>query len=273
MASIQLQGKIFLQGSIHALTGLHIGGSAESLDIGGIDNPVIRNPLNREPYIPGSSLRGKMRALLDRHFNNTLNNQGSVQVHECRNAETYAKCPVCQVFGVTPQRLKEKTMPARLIVRDIRLDPQSRRSFEKIETDGLYTEAKWEVSIDRITSEANPRQNERVPAGTIFDPFQLIFGLYTRDNDTTNQLKSECDLFDTVLKGMELLEDDYLGGSGSRGSGQIEFRNLTMTLKSRECYEKADKAPISISLPEDTDIKAARQSDYVDQIQNAISAE
>ena len=129
MASIQLQGKIFLQGSIHALTGLHIGGSAESLDIGGIDNPVIRNPLNREPYIPGSSLRGKMRALLDRHFNNTLNNQGSVQVHECRNAEAYAKCPVCQVFGVTPQRLKEKTMPARLIVGDIRFGPRITTEF------------------------------------------------------------------------------------------------------------------------------------------------
>ena len=153
------------------------------------------------------------------------------------------------------------------------MDPGSRQSFEKIETDGLYTEAKWEVSIDRITSEANPRQNERVPAGAIFDPFQLIFSLYTRDNNTTNPLKSECDLFDTVLKGMELLEDDYLGGSGSRGSGQIAFQNLIMTFKSRECYEKADKAPISIALPEDPDIKAVRQSDYIDQIQNAISAE
>ena len=68
MASIQLQGKIFIIGEIEATTGLHIGGSAGELDIGGVDNPVLRNPLTREPYIPGSSLRGKMRSLLDRHL-------------------------------------------------------------------------------------------------------------------------------------------------------------------------------------------------------------
>ena len=72
---------------------------------------------------------------------------------------------------------------------------------------------------------------------------------------------------------MELLEDDYLGGSGSRGSGQIAFENLTMTFKSRECYEIVDMNPITINLPEDADIKAVRQSEYVAQIRNAIPAE
>ena len=73
MPSIQLQGKIFIRGEIETTTGLHIGGSAGELDIGGVDNPVIRNPLTREPYIPGSSLRGKMRSLLDRHLDRPLN--------------------------------------------------------------------------------------------------------------------------------------------------------------------------------------------------------
>ena len=78
-------------------------------------------------------------------------------------------------------------------------------------------------------------------------------------------------LFDTVLKGMELLEDDYLGGAGSRGSGQIEFENLKMTFKSRECYENADVT--SITIAENVDIKTLRQSDYTEKILAAISAE
>ena len=74
-----------------------------------------------------------------------------------------------------------------------------------------------------------------------------------------------------VLKAMELLEDDYLGGSGSRGSGQIAFEGLTLTFKSRECYENAAVAPITLA--EDTDVKNLRQSDYTEQILKAISGE
>lgn len=271
MAGIQLQGKIFLKGTIHALTGLHIGGNSETLDIGGIDNPIIRNPLNREPYIPGSSLRGKMRSLLDRHFNNPLFSRGSVQVHECQDPAKYNACSVCQVFGVTPQKLKESTMPTRLIIRDTFLTNESRKKLEDSETDSLFTEAKWEVSIDRITSEANPRQNERVPAGAAFGPFQLIYAIYTRETGNKIQIESELNYLDTVLAGMELLEDDYLGGSGSRGSGQIAFENLTMTFKSRECYEKADKDPVPITVPENANIKDLRQTDYKSPILSAIS--
>lgn len=270
MTSIQLQGKIFLQGTINALTGLHIGGNSETLDIGGIDNPIIRNPLNREPYIPGSSLRGKMRSLLDRHFNNPLFSRGSVRVHECQDPEKYDACSVCQVFGVTPQKLKEATMPTRLIIRDTFLTSESREKLEESETDSLFTEAKWEVSIDRITSEANPRQNERVPAGATFGPLVLVYGLYTLDTNSPNQLQKELGYFDTVLKGMELLEDDYLGGSGSRGSGQIAFKNLKMTFKSRECYEDPKNvAPTLIA--DKTCITTLRASDYTDNIMSEIS--
>ena len=106
MESIQLQGKIILQGDIHALTGLHIGGGRGELDIGGIDNPIMRNALNRQPYIPGSSLRGKIRSLLDRHFENELNKPigSGVNVHECQEPDAYKTCPVCQVFGVAHTR-------------------------------------------------------------------------------------------------------------------------------------------------------------------------
>ena len=275
MPSIQLQGKIFLQGTINALTGLHIGGNSGELDIGGIDNPVIRNAFNRQPYIPGSSLRGKMRGLLDRHFNKPLEKRvgRDVRVHECQTPEDYNVCPVCQVFGVAPIRqLSGRTMPTRVIVRDTFLTLESLEALDRADTDTDFTEIKTEVAIDRITSAATPRQQERVPAGSTFGPFQIVYSLYTQDvNDQNTQLQDELQFFDTVLTGMELLEDDYLGGAGSRGSGQIAFENLEMKFKSRECYETADIAPITIA--ENTDIKALRQSDYTNQILKAISAE
>ena len=275
MASIQLHGKIFLKGTIKACTGLHIGGNSGELDIGGIDNPIIRNAFNRQPYIPGSSVRGKMRGLLDRHFDKPLEKRvgRDVRVHECQTPADYNECPVCQVFGVAPQgALRGETMPTRVIVRDTFLTRASLKALDKADTDTDFTEIKTEVAIDRITSAATPRQQERVPAGATFGPFQIVHSLYTQnENDRNKQFQDELQLFDTVLTGMELLEDDYLGGSGSRGSGQIAFENLTMAFKSRECYEKANITPVTIA--ENVDIKALRQSDYTAKILAAISAE
>lgn len=267
MASIQLQGKIFLTGTIRAVTGLHIGGNTGELDIGGIDNPVIRNPFNQQPYIPGSSLRGKIRGLLDRHFNNPLNKRvgRDVRVHECREPADYHQCPVCQVFGVAPIRnLRGKTMPTRLIVRDVFLTEQSVQSLREADTDGPFTEIKTEVAIDRITSAATPRQNERVPAGVTFGPFEAVYGIYLQDTDTTKHLSREIQFFTTVLTGMALLEDDYLGGSGTRGYGKIAFENLGMTFKPRTYYEKAAATPVIIK--EDTDIETLRSMDYKQEI-------
>ena len=271
MPSIQLQGRIFLRGTIHAKTGLHIGGNSGELDIGGIDNPIIRNAFNRQPYIPGSSLRGKMRGLLDRYFENPLEKRvgRDVRVHECANPQDYNQCPVCQVFGVAPQgAMRGKTLPTRLIVRDAFLTDAALEALDRADTDTDFTEIKTEVAIDRITSAATPRQQERVPAGTTFGPFQIVHSLYTQDR---GNLQDELQLFDTVLTGMELLEDDYLGGSGSRGSGQIAFNNLEMTLKTRECYEKANIPPVDVFAS--ADIKTLRQSDWTAKILVAISGE
>ena len=277
MASIQLQGKIFLQGTIRAVTGLHIGGNSDDLEIGGIDNPIIRNAFNRQPYIPGSSLRGKMRGLLDRYFNKALNKRvgRDVRVHECETPDEYNACPICQVFGVAPiRRLSGKTLPTRLIVRDTFLDKEALDKLNSEDTDTLYAEIKTEVAIDRITSAATPRQQERVPAGTTFGTFEMIQSFYTQEDqgDLNAQLQNEIKLFDTVLKGMALLADDYLGGSGSRGSGQIAFEDLKLIFKSRKCYEQADCQPISV-VPEEQTIQALRQSDYTEQVLKAIHGE
>ena len=276
MPSIKLQGRIILKGTIEAKTGLHIGGNSGELDIGGIDNPIIRNVFNRQPYIPGSSLRGKMRSLLDQHFEKNLNKPvgRDVRVHECRTVVEYKKCPVCQVFGVAPiQDLRGKTMPTRVIVRDTFLTDESLVALNRADTDTDFTEIKTEVAIDRITSAATPRQQERVPAGAKFGPFQIIHSLYTLHGlDHDNSLDDELNYFDTVLKGMELLEDDYLGGSGSRGSGQIAFKNLTMTFKSRQCYEDPNVQLTPIG-DKNTDITTLRKLDYNNIILNAINGE
>ena len=272
MASIQLQGKIFIRGEIEAITGLHIGGSGGELDIGGVDNPVLRNPLTREPYIPGSSLRGKMRSLLDRYEGRELNQPiGHVRIHQCKTLDAYKDCPVCPVFGIAANVPFEGLMPTRLIVRDALLTAETRERFDQIDTDMPYTEVKTEVAIDRITSAATPRQNERVPAEATFGPMEMVHSLYTLDSDSEESANREIKLFDAVLTGMELLEDDYLGGSGSRGSGKIAFRKLKVIFKSRKHYENPQSVPVT-TLAEGDGVTALRDADYQNRISEAMQA-
>ena len=271
MASIQLQGKIFIIGEIEAITGLHIGGSGGELDIGGVDNPLIRNPLTLEPYIPGSSLRGKMRSLLDRYQGKELNQRiGQVRIHQCKTLDNYKDCRICPVFGIAANTPFEGLVPTRLIVRDVLLADEARRCLDadEIDTDRRYTEVKTEVSIDRITSAATPRSIERVPAEATFD-LEMVYSLYTLNTDSEGSVDREIALFDAVLTGMELLEDDYLGGSGSRGSGKIAFRKLKVIFKSRKYYEDPQSVPI-ITLAEEDGIEALRDVNYQSQISGAI---
>ncbi|MFN4227892.1 MAG: type III-A CRISPR-associated RAMP protein Csm3, partial [Candidatus Ratteibacteria bacterium] len=90
-----LKGKIIIKGFIEVKTGLRIGGTTTGLKIGGLDQPVIKDPLGR-PYIPGSSLKGKLRSLIEKKENVKLNEKGT---HECTEEESYKKCPVCRIWG------------------------------------------------------------------------------------------------------------------------------------------------------------------------------
>jgi len=205
-----------LTGKIRVKTGLHIGGGQDVMEIGGNDNPIIRNPADNEPYIPGSSLKGKMRSLMEWHLG-LLHPEG--KVHACENKKQALQCPICRTFGISAAEGLEIGI-TRLIVRDCLLSDKSREDF--MAGRGPLTEDKTENSINRITAVANPRSMERVVPGTIFD-MELVFRVLDADDDGT---KDEELFNDVVLKGLALLEQDFLGGGGSRGNGRVEFIDL-----------------------------------------------
>lgn len=272
MPNLALTGKVIITGGIETVTGLHIGGASAGLDIGGIDNPMIRHPVSREPYIPGSSLRGKMRALLDRHLGTEANKpiqrrEPQVRVHECEDENEYDACAVCQIFGVTPgdqRRQWTRLKPARLLVRDVHLGNESVERLHHAKTDLPFAEVKWEAAIDRITSAATPRQNERVPAGIIFEPFEFVYSLYDLDGAGC---AADVEWLPSLFRVMEMLEDDYLGGYGSRGAGKIAFRNVTVTYKPKAYYEgKAEP----IAFPACDGVAALRPDEYVAGINQSL---
>ena len=226
MEEIKLLGKIVIKGIIKAKTGLTIGGSTVGLDIGGVDNPVIKDAKGK-PYIPGSSLKGKMRSLLEKAEGKPLTkNLGGSRIHVCEKPEDYQNCHVCKIFGVPGKEGFGE--PTRIIVRDAFLIDESITEEMKKNLDLEYTEVKFENVIDRITSAANPRQTERVPAGAQFE-FEMIYNVF--DEKDKENLKE-------VFKTMKLLEDDYLGSSGSRGYGKIEFKDVKIYWNSIKNYEE-----------------------------------
>ena len=230
---IKLEGRVFIAFDVMAQTGLHIGGSNTNIEIGGVDKSVIRDVITNRPYIPGSSFKGKMRSLLEKYRGLEQNQRiGQGYIHSCSDNAAYQACAVCQAFGVPGER--DFGTPTRLVVRDIHLSDGGAERLEKTgRTDLPYTEVKTEVSIDRVTSAANPRQMERVPAGTIFGPGQIIYTIYSGDDCDPH---ADVGRLRTLVEGLQLLEDDYLGGQGTRGSGRVSLQNIRVGLRSAEDY-------------------------------------
>ena len=201
-------------------TGLHIGAGDSEIHIGGIDNAVIKHPVSGEPYIPGSSLKGKIRSLLEWKSGRVRENPlGKKEYEEASGAQQEAVKHILQLFGISGDTADlefQKTIGhTRLAFWDCPLD--AAYAQEQRDNDRLYTEAKSENCINRISGTAeHPRQTERVPAGARFT-FRLSLKTYDGDDDSLRH---------TLLQGLKLLEWDSLGGSGSRGYGKIRFENL-----------------------------------------------
>jgi CRISPR-associated protein Csm3 len=239
--NLKLIGKLILEGELHCETGLHIGAGKGSLEIGGADNPVIKDSFGR-PYVPGSSLRGRLRALLE-HADGLVSPEELVYLSRRRGQEVrihQSDRPddeICLLFGRSPGRMERvsgeaiegaQATPARLTVYDAPLDLDSITTQMRENLDDEITEVKSENAIDRLTSQVNPRTLERVPASARFH-IRMVVDILCEEDKT---------LVSRLAEGLRLLEDDSLGGGGSRGSGRVRFANLRAAWRGREYYAK-----------------------------------
>ena len=215
---MQLTKIIIIKAELGLLTGLHIGTGDGMMHIGGVDSPVIRHPVTQEPYIPGSSLKGKIRSLLEWR-------SGAVQENalDWQSRSKSGVMPILQLFGIggsdkLEAKKAEELGPTRLSFWDCPLDADWVKAARE---DNLpLTEVKSENSINRITGVAqHPRQTERVPADAKF-AFRLSCKCLNEEDEQS--------LTPFVLAGLKLLEMDSLGGSGSRGYGKVKFEHLTI---------------------------------------------
>ena len=238
----KILSKIFINGILVAKTGLHIGGNSVGMSIGGADSVVVRNPLTNHPYIPGSSLRGKMRSLLERVRGLEDNKENQLEGGFSQTAKgdflagQNGNTLLGKLFGVSAAETSKDNFkePTRLIVRDATLTDASRERLENApNTDMPMTEVKTEVWIDRITSAANPRQVERVPAGVEFE-FELVLTVLEGDDKKR--------FVELIYEGLRLVEGDALGGSGSRGYGQVKFQIGQVTERTAASYRDDTKA-------------------------------
>ncbi len=221
---MKLIGKIILNGDIRTLTGLHIGGSKSAYEVGGVDLNVVKDAAGR-PYIPGSSLKGKLRSMLGKKEGSTATENDSQSIKE--------------MFGDA----KSKTI-TRLYVRDALLDVAKFKDeypkateYQEFEFSGV----KFENAIDRVSGTAANkalRQLERVPEKCVFK-YEIIYNIH---DDAQNGTKLK-DHLNAIHLAMKLVQDDYLGGQGSRGYGKIAFENPGVTVRYIENNQYIDKTP------------------------------
>lgn len=188
--------KIIIRTTIEIRTGLHIGTGGAFSAIGAVDSPVVKDPRTNRPIIPGSSLKGKMRFLLSK----SLSNGEDTKSHNSDCKE------ILRLFGSSEP-----------IIRRSRLQ-FSDAYIKDWKEDEIYTEVKFENTINRGTCIANPRQIERVVRGSEFE------AIITYDLEDENELLED---MVNLAEAMKLLQLDYLGGHGTRGSGRVSFKEIT----------------------------------------------
>lgn len=235
---LKFQGKLILEADLNCETGLHIGAGKGSLEIGGADNPVVKDAFGR-PYVPGSSLRGRLRSLLEQSSGFTPSEMvyvsrrkgQEVRIHQSDRPDD----DICILFGRNPGRMERmagdaaesaSATPARLTVYDAPLDMDSVTAAMRENLDDELTEVKSENAVDRITSQANPRTLERVPAGARFKLRLVLDVLCDEDKP----------LAAAVASALRMMEDDTLGGGGSRGNGRVRLSGVRVAWRGRGYY-------------------------------------
>jgi len=189
---------------LEVLTGIHIGGGNDAVQIGGVDSAVIKDPISSLPYIPGSSLKGKIRCLL-----------------ETEGGYSDMDDTINDYFGPTSEYIQSKKddneyvqRPTRIIFRDMNLSVRDKDRFLSGE---IVTEFKTEIVIDRKKGTAKDhglRTIERVPPSVKFTG-EILIRYFDGELD---------DIKEVLNKGIELLNNDYIGGSGSRGYGAVNIK-------------------------------------------------
>lgn len=200
-----MYSKIQITGVLETKTGMHIGGSSAFSAIGAVDSPVIKDVRTGKPMVPGSSLKGKIRTLLAKKYNEAV-----------VNPDNDAEC-IRRVFGSAKKDKDNKVHASKIIVSDMFLlneDEIRNRGIESL------TEVKFENNINRASAVATPRQIERAIKGLQFG----IDMIYEVDNGKEDKVIDDIKL---LAEGMKMLEYDYLGGSGSRGYGKVQFFDMT----------------------------------------------
>lgn len=194
-----MYAKIQITGEIELKTGMHIGGSSAYAAIGAVDSPIVKDTRSNLPMIPGSSLKGKMRTLLAKEYNDAV-----------KKPDDDAEC-LTRLFGCAK---KEHVKHSRVLISDMILGNE-----DELRQHGLQslTEIKFENTINRMTAVANPRQIERAVRGSKF-PLDIMYEAENED-EIVEDMK-------ILSEGFKLLQYDYIGGSGSRGYGKIIFNNL-----------------------------------------------
>lgn len=199
-----MYGKLKITGKIELVTGLHIGGPSPFSAIGAVDSPIVKDVRNGNPVIPGSSLKGKLRTLLAKKYN-----ESPATKPDDDNPK------LTSLFGSSK---KGDIKTGRLIFSDMTL-----ANWEEMKKEGLTskTEVKWENTISRSTAEANPRQIERAIRGSKFD-LDIVYDVISKEEMIQD--------FEILKEGFKILQYDYLGGSGTRGYGKVKFTDLSVCL-------------------------------------------
>ena len=205
--------KIFIRGSIETLSGLHISSFNSNYSLGILDYSIVRDPITHKPFIPASSIKGKIRFLLEQLQN------------ESGNETNQTNTVIETLFGKPSKH--SNANPARIIFRDAKLSTESEKAILPFE-DLPFAELKKEACINRKTGAAQPTLVERVPTGIFFN-FEIIVNVF--ENDQENEF------LETVFLGLNMLQDDYLGGRGSRGYGAVKIHLDSLTFKDIQNYK------------------------------------